>query len=80
MRSTVCLSALAGLLQLAACSRSSGTPAQESPPPAPPPPAAPEVNAARLTAADSDQNNWLTHGRTYDEQRFSPLSQIRRAT
>ena len=79
MRSTVCLFALAGLLQFAACSRSSGTPTQESPP-APPPPAAPEVNAARLTAADGDRDNWLTHGRTYDEQRFSPLSQIRRAT
>ena len=34
------------------------------------------VDAARLTAADSDNRNWMSHGRTYDEQRFSPLTQI----
>jgi alcohol dehydrogenase (cytochrome c)/quinohemoprotein ethanol dehydrogenase len=34
------------------------------------------VDAARLTAADGDTANWLTYGRTYDEQRFSPLKQI----
>ena len=64
---------LAGWLGLAACSRASGPDA----PPAPPAPPAPvEVNAARLVAADHDQDNWLSHGRTYDEQRFSPLTQI----
>lgn len=35
------------------------------------------VDAARLTAADRDVANWMTYGRTYSEQRFSPLSQIR---
>jgi quinohemoprotein ethanol dehydrogenase len=30
-----------------------------------------------LAAADRDSANWLTYGRTYEEQRFSPLSQIR---
>jgi quinohemoprotein ethanol dehydrogenase len=34
------------------------------------------VDASRLTAADTDPANWLTYGRTYDEQRFSPLKQI----
>ncbi|MGI9295810.1 MAG: PQQ-dependent dehydrogenase, methanol/ethanol family [Pseudomonadales bacterium] len=34
------------------------------------------VTAERLLAADADNSNWLTHGRTYSEQRFSPLSQI----
>src|SRR6185503_3326407 len=38
------------------------------------------VDAARLTAAaDSsgqDAGNWLSYGRTYDEQRFSPLKKI----
>ncbi len=34
------------------------------------------VNTARLTAADSEPGNWMSHGRTYDEQRFSPLKQI----
>lgn len=34
------------------------------------------VDAERLNAADSEPGNWMTHGRTYDEQRFSPLKQI----
>ena len=34
------------------------------------------IDAERLIAADSEPGNWLGHGRTYDEQRFSPLSQI----
>ena len=34
------------------------------------------VNASRLTAADGDPGQWLSHGRTYGEQRFSPLDQI----
>ena len=34
------------------------------------------VDAARLLAADSDADNWLSYGRTYDEQRYSPLDQI----
>jgi quinohemoprotein ethanol dehydrogenase len=45
-----------------------------SPAPAPPPPAA--VDAARLTRADADPGNWMSYGRTYNEQRFSPLKQI----
>jgi quinohemoprotein ethanol dehydrogenase len=34
------------------------------------------VGAERLANADRDPNNWLTYGRTYSEQRFSPLTQI----
>lgn len=34
------------------------------------------INAKRLLAAASDTENWLTYGRTYDEQRFSPLDKI----
>jgi alcohol dehydrogenase (cytochrome c)/quinohemoprotein ethanol dehydrogenase len=34
------------------------------------------VNASRITAADQEPGNWLSHGRSYDEQRFSPLKQI----
>ena len=30
----------------------------------------------RLVAADKDAANWLSYGRTYDEQRFSPLKQV----
>ncbi|HEY0341483.1 MAG TPA: PQQ-dependent dehydrogenase, methanol/ethanol family [Steroidobacteraceae bacterium] len=34
------------------------------------------VNAARIVAADGEPGNWMTYGRTYDEQRFSPLQKI----
>ena len=34
------------------------------------------VDEARLRNADDDAANWLTHGRTWSEQRFSPLLQI----
>ena len=34
------------------------------------------VDDARLAAADRDSANWLTYGRTYSEQRFSPLRQV----
>jgi quinohemoprotein ethanol dehydrogenase len=35
-----------------------------------------EVDDAALRNADSDSANWITYGRTYSEQRFSPLKQI----
>ena len=35
-----------------------------------------QVDDARLRQADADTANWLTHGRTYSEQRNSPLKQI----
>jgi quinohemoprotein ethanol dehydrogenase len=38
--------------------------------------AAEGVDEARLRTADPDSGNWLTYGRTYNEQRFSPLTQI----
>jgi quinohemoprotein ethanol dehydrogenase len=34
------------------------------------------ADATRIGAAASDPNNWLTTGRTYYEERFSPLTQI----
>ncbi len=54
------LTASAGLLAAA------GTQAQE----------AAAVDAQRLLDADADRGNWLTYGRTYNEQRFSPLDRI----
>jgi PQQ-dependent dehydrogenase (methanol/ethanol family) len=36
----------------------------------------PNVTGARILAADTEPQNWLTHGRTYGEQRFSPLAKI----
>jgi PQQ-dependent dehydrogenase (methanol/ethanol family) len=38
------------------------------------------VDDARLANADADLENWLTHGRTYKEQRHSPLIQINQET
>jgi quinohemoprotein ethanol dehydrogenase len=34
------------------------------------------VDAARITGADQEPGNWMSHGRTYSEQRFSPLKEI----
>jgi quinohemoprotein ethanol dehydrogenase len=40
------------------------------------PPAAAAVTAERLTKANTEAGQWMSVGRTYDEQRFSPLAQI----
>src|SRR5690348_12179061 len=63
---------LAALLVVACGSRS--TP--PTPPAVAPSAGKAAVNAARITAADSEPGNWMSYGRTYDEQRFSPLKQI----
>lgn len=34
------------------------------------------LDGERIQAADTEPGNWLAHGRTYDESRFSPLDQI----
>ena len=34
------------------------------------------IDSIRALAANADTANWLLHGRTYDEQRFSPLKKI----
>ncbi len=39
-------------------------------------PTAGNVTEARLLAAADDGDDWLSHGRTYAEQRFSPLTDI----
>ncbi len=75
----------AAALLLAACGQpsSSSKPAgvTATQPAASAAPAAPmygNVNATRLLAADAEGNSgqWMSYGRTYDEQRFSPLDQI----
>ena len=35
-----------------------------------------EVDAKRILGAANNQSEWVTHGRTYDEQRYSPLARI----
>lgn len=40
----------------------------------------PKVNfSERIVSADSEPQNWLSHGRTYSEQRYSPLDQINKS-
>lgn len=39
-------------------------------------PGAADVDMERLLNADAETGQWLGYGRTYDEQRFSPLDQI----
>ena len=34
------------------------------------------VDAERIINADAEPHNWLAHGRTFSEQRFSPLDQV----
>jgi quinohemoprotein ethanol dehydrogenase len=34
------------------------------------------VDETRMLRADQEPGNWMSHGRTYSEQRFSPLKQI----
>ncbi|NNC60505.1 MAG: PQQ-dependent dehydrogenase, methanol/ethanol family, partial [Erythrobacter sp.] len=36
------------------------------------------IDMMRLVNAGEDEANWITHGRTYSEQRFSPLTQVGR--
>ena len=40
------------------------------------PPGSSAVSDERLVNADAEPHNWLNHGRTWSEQRFSPLAQI----
>ena len=70
-------------LVLGACGKEDGEQGDMSAVPAEQPPSSAivgppvsEVTSARLELAGDESGNWLTHGRTYDEQRFSPLSEI----
>jgi PQQ-dependent dehydrogenase (methanol/ethanol family) len=35
------------------------------------------IDGARIVGADAEPENWLAHGRTYGEQRYSPLDKIK---
>jgi quinohemoprotein ethanol dehydrogenase len=37
------------------------------------------IDDARLLAGSADGSDWLSYGRTYDEQRYSPLTQVTEA-
>jgi PQQ-dependent dehydrogenase (methanol/ethanol family) len=61
------------LAMISGCSRSSRKPAES---PANSGAKAADVDDARITNADRDPGNWMSYGRTYSEQRFSPLKDI----
>ncbi len=67
MKFGVALAAGAALLAIASCSEANKTlPAIT----------AAQVDGVAIIAADQRPGVWLSHGRTYSEQRFSPLKQI----
>jgi quinohemoprotein ethanol dehydrogenase len=72
MRPSLVVAVASCVFVLAACGRGSDQPevtnAQK--------PGAAAVDEARLKRAGDDAANWMSYGRTYDEQRFSPLTKI----
>ncbi len=60
-----------GLWHYAAMAQPSDSPAAVASPPG-----LAQVDAARLVGADKEPGNWMVYGRTYSEQRFSPLTKI----
>jgi len=72
MRSVILLTAVSAALFAVACSKT-GQPAASG---APNGRTFAAVDAARLTAADENAGQWMSHGRDYFEQRFSPLRRV----
>ena len=67
------------LFGLMACGEPAQKQAKEEPRgavPAAEQPAVAAVDTERLIAADAEPGSWMAHGRTYAEQRFSPLKEI----
>jgi quinohemoprotein ethanol dehydrogenase len=67
----------AAILALASCS-AADAPKQATTlaPPVEAPRGAPTIDHARLIAAQDESSSWLSYGRTYNEQRYSPLAKI----
>ena len=62
-------------LALAACGNDDSRQATQPDTPAAAVEAA-DVDTARIINADSEPGNWMSYGRTYGEQRYSPLTEI----
>lgn len=67
------IAAAALAIVVGACQR---TPEPAAAPPAAAAPKRAAVDAARMAAADGEPGNWMSTGRTYAEQHFSPLRTI----
>jgi quinohemoprotein ethanol dehydrogenase len=76
MRNLLAASASIAALFLAACGQPADNKAADTKPAAPATPAHANVDSKRLLAADDNPGQWMTTGRTYGEQRFSPLTKI----
>ena len=61
------------LAMISGCSRNSRKPAES---PANSDAKAADVDDTRITNADREPGNWMSYGRSYTEQRFSPLKNI----
>jgi quinohemoprotein ethanol dehydrogenase len=75
MRDALVLCACAAALALAGCSPSGDSQASDAKG-AQRAPLHANVNDARLIAADQNAEQWMSTGRDYNEQRFSPLTKI----
>ena len=67
MRAIHALIVLTSAMVLASCGQSAETVSSKGPA---------QVDGPRIMNADSEPGMWMTVGRTYNEQRFSPLKQI----
>ena len=67
---------LALVLPLAACGQQEGAQTSQSNTETAQSKGPAAVDAARLVNANSEPGSWMTEGRTYDGQRYSPLKQI----
>ncbi len=67
---------IAVIASVAACSNDDAPSTPPAEAPATAAAEAPLVDAAAIIAADESAGEWLSHGRTYGEQRFSPLDQV----
>ena len=67
MRLRPALAILGAGLLLASCGQNTVATAPSSPA---------AVDTARIANADAEPGNWMSYGRTYNEQRFSPLARI----
>ena len=73
---------LSGMLESGAVAKSNTDEIVRAAPPtrkvyaAPPTGANVNISDSMMLNAASDESNWLLHGRTYDNQRYSPLKQI----
>ena len=74
-RSLAFIALLVTLMVLSGCGRTNAEPQSEARTSA-----TRAIDDAALSLADEHVGDWLTHGRTYSEQRYSPLDQINEDT